>query len=423
MTHSEHRLDLLLFYAETNPDRWEVLHRLEDQLAPPTPGIPLPAGMQVSLDKIATHDTLILRVAITAANEPPAWEPLARASDQILAWLMEDRRQKCPLATSRLFHTIGPPGMGPDFLASTSSNLVQAVVLDVPLSPYELTPYGWLWFLTEGSFGAGANTLWQRDLLLIVPPDRRAKVHSAFLHHPHQGLPRIELYLQKCTHLARQHDAVSFALNNAISLLRQEMLEHLATADFNRIQEEPRLMEEMSRQLMRFLTQKATVEILLNSLRSNQALLGEHLARMHLESAHYDRQLALLDRQVEQIENDLHNAAVVQDSAAALQDIQRGAEGSRFERASYLLGYTAALLAGISLFNSFLDIWSLVLENSAWMLPAAWLRICLSLAASVAIPLAAAWWIARKKWPAILASLVSLGVLGAMILVTVFANL
>ena len=138
---------------------------------------------------------------------------------------------------------------------------------------------------------------------------------------------------------------------------------------------------------------------------------------------YYEKQQAWVTRQVEQIENDLQNVDVVQESVYLIQDIQRGAEASRFERASYLLGYTAALLAGISLFNSFLDIWSLVLENSPWMLPAAWLRITLSLVASVAIPLAATWLIARMKWHALIASLVSLMTVAAMFLITFLSNL
>ena len=107
---------------------------------------------------------------------------------------------------------------------------------------------------------------------------------------------------------------------------------------------------------------------------------------------------------------------------ARFQDIQRSAESSRFERASYLLGGTAALLAGISLFNSLLDIWSLSLENSGWLLPASWLRILLALAASAAIPLAATWFIARKKAAAWLALLVSLAALAGMLLSTILVN-
>ncbi len=198
------------------------------------------------------------------------------------------------------------------------------------------------------------------------------------------------------------------------------MLEHLVSADFSQIQAEPVLMEEMSRQLMRFLTQKAAVEILLNSMRTNLTLFQEHLERMKLNTASYQQESHRMTRQIEQLETDLQNAAVVQDSATAIQDIQRGAEGSRFERASYMLGYTAALLAGISLFNSFLDIWSLVVENSAFTLPPAGLRIALSLLASVAIPLAATWIITRRKLHALIASLISLVTIIAMVLVTLF---
>jgi len=423
MDQHRYYLNALFFFAETNSERSKLLKSLEKELDSPATTIDILPDMELSLALIPTHDTLILQAMFAMNAEAQPWETLVAAYNRILGWIIENQRKKIPWAVSRLFHTVFPPGESHRYLHQTADSLSENIQPGKPTGKQEQMPYGWFWSFEEGFIDQQRPKTWQRDLLLITPQARAEKVDSLFLNHPHQGLIRLELYLQKCKHLARQHNSIREALNRDISLLREEMLEHLVASDFNRIHEEPRLMEKMSRQLMRFLTQKATVEILLNSLRGNQALLSEHLESVKLESPHYDEQQAWVSRQAEQIESDLRNAGVVQESVYSIQDIQRGAEASRFERASYLLGYTAALLAGISLFNSFLDIWSLVLENSPWMLPAAWLRITLSLVGSVAIPLAATWLIARRKWQALVATLVSLVTVAAMVLVTILSNL
>ncbi len=181
------------------------------------------------------------------------------------------------------------------------------------------------WLLWEGFLSPSDHTTtWQRDLLLVVPEDRAQKVQSAFIDNFHQGFTRIELYLQKCKHLARQHEKIRGDLAGAITLLQDEMLEHLGNSDFSQIHAEPVLMEHMSHQLMRFLTQKAAVEILLNSMRTNLTLFQEHLERMKLNTASYQQESQRMTRQIEQLETDLQNAGVIQDSAYAIQDIQRG---------------------------------------------------------------------------------------------------
>ena len=423
MEEQRYYLNALFFFAETNSERSKLLKSLEKELYSPATTIDILPDIELSLSSIPTHDTLILQTMFTSNAEAQPWESLQTAYNQILGWIIDTKQEKIPWAVSCIFHLCFPPGENHRFLHETAYSLSEYIQPGKPPGKQEKSPYGWFWSFEDGFVDQQRQKTWQRDLLLITPQARTETVDALFLNHPHQGLIRLELYLQKCKHLARQHNSIRETLNRDISLLREEMLEHLVASDFNRIHEEPRLMEKMSRQLMRFLTQKATVEILLNSLRSNQVLFSEHLERVKLESQHYEKQQAWITRQVEQIENDLQNVDVVQESVYLIQDIQRGAEASRFERASYLLGYTAALLAGISLFNSFLDIWSLVLENSSWMLPDAWLRITLSLVGSVAIPLAATWLIARRKWHAMIAMLVSLLTVIAMFLVTILSNL
>jgi hypothetical protein len=84
-------------------------------------------------------------------------------------------------------------------------------------------------------------------------------------------------------------------------------------------------------------------------------------------------------------------------SAYAFQEMQRGIENNRLQRASVMLGTAAALLAGITIFNSFLDIWSLTLEGSGWSLPPMGLRMGIGLLAGVSWPLATYWAIERRR--------------------------
>lgn len=424
---SQNNLRVLFFYANPELTSFDPGRQLAERFELTSPagmegegeysGI-FPHGSSIHLSQQTTHDTLILAVSLSHQDDS-SWPDLLEAYEVVSGWLQSQERTHQPWALSRLFYVFAPPNLSARHLSDITSSLVNVLKRIVDDGKAETTPFGWLWTLGEGTISAPKNKpIWQRDLFLVIPEDRAQKVRDVFIDSFLQGFTRIELYLQKCKHLARQHEMVRVDLARAISLLQDEMLEHLVSSDFSQIHAEPVLMEHMSHQLMRFLTQKAAVEILLNSLRTNLTLFEEHLERMKMNAASYQQERSRMNRQIEQIETDLQNASVIQDSAYAIQDIQRGAEASRFERASYLLGYTAALLAGISLFNSFLDIWSLVVENSPFILPPAGLRITLSLIASAAIPLAATWIIGRKKTPALIASILSLVTILAMVLVT-----
>lgn len=420
MKNTESSLKLLFFYTDPANTESQLLPELEQtfNLKPLTEagwqGI-TEEGLPITCQACATHDTLILQAQLSlTADEGMDWDSLVTSADWVTKWMTNKEREFKPWSITRLHYCSVPSGVAGKDLSAIASLISR----ENPSTTPESTPYGWLWLLNEGT----PSESWQRDMLLVIPEDRFPKVKPVFIDPTQGGFTRIELYLQKCKHLTRQHESIRVSLSTALTALQQEMLEHLVTSSFNQIQTEPVLMETISMQLMRFLTQKAAVEILHNSMQTNLKLLGEHLDRSKLETPLYTRERDRISRQIEQIESDLQNAGVIEESVSAVQEIQRSAEASRFERASYLLGYTAALLAGISLFNSFLDIWSLVLENSPWVMPAAWIRILLSGVASIAIPLAATWLIARKKWPALIATMVSMSAVLCMVLSTILSN-
>jgi len=118
---------------------------------------------------------------------------------------------------------------------------------------------------------------------------------------------------------------------------------------------------------------------------------------MQFHPAIYDDERSRLRRHAEQLESDLHYTETMLQSAYAFQEMQRGIENNRLQRASVMLGTAAALLAGITIFNSFLDIWSLTLEGSGWSLPPMGLRMGIGLLAGVSWPLATYWAIERRR--------------------------
>ena len=382
-------------------------------------------GLDAMVSACMAHDTNITRLQVNQPGEgsPDTWQRLLSTQEGLIQDLLAEAQQGL-WAISRIFSAEISGSPSNKDLSEVYHSLAVLRRVESDGDQPDTTPYGWLWtMVVDPPSPDGQPVIGERDVLLLVPPDRAEHVHALFLDPLRQGLSRIELYLQKSWHHARQHEIVRLQLNQAMQTLQQSMVTQVADVDFTEIQMEPLALEQISQQLLRFNLQKAALELLANSMHSNLSAYSEHLARVRLEAPRYMKEKERLTRQIEQIESDLTSANVILESTAAFQDIQRSAESSRFERASYLLGGTAALLAGISLFNSLLDIWSLSLENSGWLLPVSWLRILLALAASAAIPLAATWFIAKKKKAAWLALLISLAALAAMLLSTILINL
>jgi len=234
-------------------------------------------------------------------------------------------------------------------------------------------------------------------------------VARVFLEPLTQGMTRIELYFQKALYHGRQQILVSQALGRATLSLRQSMTRAVSTLDFSNLYREFRELEDISRLLMTVLNQKAHAEMLLQSLRVNLQNFEEALEEVQFHPALYESERARLARQAEQLESDLRYAETMLQSAYAFQEMQRGIENNRLQRASVMLGTAAALLAGITIFNSFLDIWALILEGSGWSLPPMGLRMGIGLLAGVSWPLATYWAIERRRKMVIL--WVCLGVL------------
>lgn len=373
------------------------------------------------------HDTHLLRLTLShpGAQTPAAWAKLWHLLDKVVAKPWNRSDTLCPWAATYLYHALVP--------ADAQTAEVQACVSDPAglgldadeASRADPTPYGWLWWVGEGekrvAAGEGAYC-WQRTLALLTPQNRADRARTFFLDPLTQGFVRIELYLHKGRHHVRQHEVIRKALERAGNELQDGMLVTLRTADFSQLHRERLELEEIARRLMRFLAQKAQAEILLNSLRSNLQAFTDHLERVKLEAPLYAKQAAYLARHIEQLESDLRNARVVSESTYAFQDIQRGVEAARLEQASFLLGGAAAVLAGVTIFSSFLDIWNLTVEGSGLMLPAPWLRVGLGALVAVGWPLGAYWALERRKGRAVAALLAGFLALALAVISTVLVN-
>ncbi len=383
-------------------------------------------SVQVVLKSQQAHDNLVVQLTLSlpeGEHEQP-WGILFSTFSRVIDEITQKDQHFCPWAMSRLFFGSAPSAPAGKSVIESFVEFCEQTNINQNSRPPETTPFGWLWIVKDEELpGKTKKCIWRRDFLLLIPEDRYEKVKTLYTDPLNQGFTRIELYCQKCKHIARQHDEAQPEFSRTIKILQGEYLEQIRISDFKQIHSEPALMEKMSRQLMRFSAQKAAVELLLASLPNNLGSMGDHLKRVKLDTPIYSHEIAKLERQIEQIKVDLHNADVILNGTSAIQEIQRSTEGSRFERASYLLGGSAALLAGISLFNGFLDIWSLVLENTSWEMPPAWMRISLSLITSIAISLEALWLISRKKPHWIIGLFVSLAALCAMFLSTYILNI
>ncbi len=437
MTLSDQTISALLFYSENSLP--QERDRYPDTMLAQILGLNQEGGklderryrghllgqFDVSVTGTMAYDTFIARLCLALPGEgtEARWDQLKNAHDSILGDLLKDDTNAIPWAITVLCFAAVPASSGRSQLATQHQALVSTYGQPGSSAEPDSTPYGWLWRVVDDTRALchGKDT-WCRHLLLLIPSDRAAKALDLFVDPLQQGFSRIELYLQKCKHHARQHETIRLELNQAIRTLQEEMVKHLGDIDFGRLYERPQRLERISWYLMRFLAQKAAVEILLNSLRNNYTAYGEHLAGVRLETPLYALEGERTLRRIEQMESDLHNASVIQESTYAFQELQRSAEAGRFERASYLLSGTVAFLAGISLFGSFLEIWGLAVSSSGWAAPAGWLRIVLSLVASVSIPVAVASVIARKRVPAIISILVSLATIAAMVVGTLLVN-
>jgi hypothetical protein len=343
-----------------------------------------------------------------------------------------------PWAITRVFHA--------RLAAGATEEQAQALVDSFPGMQFpdaglwrEPTPFGWLWHREEGESVAApaGHTYWQRTLVFLSPEDRATQAKEKFLNPtpPTQGLCRMELYLHKGLHHAREYEGIDGASGAESMAGDLEANRRKLASSAARVVGAPggrppqgRQQDayEVAREQMDLLAIKGQVDLRLSGLKNNVQALSENLVRVRLAEATapvYYFHVRRLARTVVQIESDLERVQATLESAGPILDIQRGVEAMGLEKSSFLLSVTAALLAGVAIFNSFLDIWSLAVEGANLTLPHPLLRLGLGLLAGVSWPLGFYWAVGReKKWPAGIALFFAVLSLGLAVLFTWLAS-
>ena len=382
-----------------------------------------PDGTRLELCCCLAHDIYLLRLTLSAEGNcrPESWTDwqhwLATAAHAVHASPVVAQ----PWGASWIFHGLVPAGADGDQCAALLARPLLPGIDAERASRADATPFGWLWLLEDGD-GPELGECWQRRVVLLTPAERAAATLKYLVEPLNQGLARIELYLQKGLHHARQLEMLRGTLRQSWTVLQGGIVGATRAGDQLSAPQHQKELERISRHLMRFLTQKAQTEILVNSLRSNHASLVEHLQRVRLEAPQYRRAAGELEREVEQGEVDLVNARVVSESTYAFQDLHRSVEAARLERAGFLMGGAATLLTAFAIFNNVMDIWVLAVEGSAVRLPSPWFRVLIALLASGAFPACAYWTMERRKGPAIAALVVGLLALAAAVGSTLLIN-
>lgn len=382
-----------------------------------------PDGSLRRLDWEPAHDAFLLRPSICwpEARAFPGWRALRAALEAEIAKIVQPGLPR-PWAISFLYHAYAPDGITIENVQACFEQLIEAGLKAERGTTGYPTPFGWFLPGEAGEIEISGISVWQRTLALITPAGRAEKVNLAFVEPLTQGFSRIELYLHKAQHHARQHELVRTELDRTRLSLQEGMLSALKSVDLRQIHQEKSELDAIARQLTRFLAQKAQTEILLNSLCSNRQACADHLQRVKLETPCYADQLEALDRRIRQMEADLENARVIAESAYAFQDIQRSRESAQIERASMLLGSAAAVLAGAAIFNNFLDIWNLAMEGSGLNVPHPLIKVALGLATAFSLPLGALAAVRRRTKAA--AVWFALGILAILmaVLSTIWVN-
>ncbi len=276
------------------------------------------------------------------------------------------------------------------------------------LLPCDETLYGFLW---QAQAKADSASVWRHTLVLLTPEDRAPATRRSFLDPFEQGLARIELYLALCGRLRHEYERCDpeqpgCSMSEVLEQRRQELERQAHAKEVHELvgrplrQAQPSL-EALAESQMEYLTQRERAEVQLHDLEVNRRNLVYHLQWARIASGDaafaagspgarsYAIQVQHLEQAAEQIRADLALGRATLDCASASLDILRAAEANQLQRYSFLFAAAAMLLAAVTIYNSFLDIWNLSTQGTALNMPAPQWRVLPALVAAISGPVAA----------------------------------
>lgn len=353
------------------------------------------------------YDTHILRLTCTRLGEQTSreWQAQEALLQEITNECIQDTPSACPWGMTWLYHAVVPAQTSQNQLKQEIASALNSSIGQIRL---ENSKYGWLTLLNEERKAANIDapsqrTYLKRRLAFLTTETRVQQVYEAFLRPMTAGFASIELYLHKGTHHLHQYNVLHQTMERTRKEIEQQTLQTLN--GFDKSHQSQEKLDEIAKRLMEFLAYKGQAELLLNSLRSNREALEEKLTHARLISPSsseatgsplYLNQLAIFQRGMEQIESNLQYATTTQEMATTIKELQRSVASAHQERINYLFSMIAALLTGITIFNSFLDIWSLLFEGTDVKLPAPHIRLILSFSATITSLLAIFFLIKQK---------------------------
>lgn len=363
------------------------------------------------------QDSHLIRLTLTQPGEhtPSSWDLLRTSIQDTADSLLENIEKDNRLAVTYLYQTTLKEDA--DIKELPEWFLEEVKEGDNGLTNSSAGYFGWLWILDDidsdmqNSFG-----LSERRLVFLIPTSRISSIEKTLIAPLDQGIARIELYLQKGLYHWRSYLAVRAEFIKLRSDLESSIDLVLKALDLSLPYREQQEMEEIAHMMMALLKTKGHVQILRNSLENNVRNCNRHIDAIKLDSILYEQSIARLQNGMTQIDIDMRYIDATFDTVKTIREIQHDTEASRIGRSSFLLSGAAALLAAVTIFNSFLDIWDLAIGGTGLNLPNPAWRVFLGITVAINLPLAAYWWMEQRKKRALVASaLVVLAILGAVI--------
>jgi hypothetical protein len=364
-------------------------------------------GTHWQIDWKIRSTTVLLRMTASRPSSRSCADlvELRRLVDGVAAEAQQHAKYRPPWAVAICYHGVLPTG--------TTAQAAQDCLAQLDLEPGALLPcdetlYGFLW---QSAARADGASVWRHTLVLLTPEERVSATRRSFLDPFEQGLARIELYLALCGRLRHEYEMcdpeqADCSMSEVLEQCRQELERQAHAKEVHELvgrplrQAQPPL-EALAESQMEYLTQRERAEVQLHDLEVNRRNLVYHLQWARLATGDaasaagsagarsYAIQVQHLEQAAEQIRADLALGRATLDCASASLDILRAAEANQLQRYSFLFAAAAMLLAAVTIFNSFLDIWNLSTQGTALNMPAPQWRVLPALVAAISGPVAA----------------------------------
>lgn len=362
------------------------------------------------LDWFVREDVELTRLSLGSSGEssPQAWFQLGYIAQGLLGGALASADRGKPFGISLLYWATIDDGVDPlEVLREGGKVRTDQSIYSCCL------PYGDLWEVDERR-SDGMRVL---EYVLLSPKSQAHQARDKFVQSSKYGFSWLQLHLHKGYIQLDEYQQLRTALLAARGGLERESLVVLRTGSH------AEQLNRLGRQLAENLEMKIRVDGLLNMLR---LALVNYDENCKLLEPREDRCFALhrerLERAIQRVEWDLSYCNATIENVGPSLEIQRGEQVSQVERLGSILEVSVVIVAAFATYQTFMDIWSMVVEGSGMHLPHPLLRIEVALMVSATLPLSVYWWMIRRYRQAAIISLLALISIILAVATTLFAN-